>query len=51
VRRAVRAGYGVIAAELAIETLTEREFRDVLAHAIRAGGPAAVVALKALPAA
>jgi hypothetical protein len=40
----------VITAELAIETLTEREFRNVLAHAIRAGGPTAVAALKVLSA-
>lgn len=49
VRRAVRANYGALAQELAIETLTEREFRDVLAHAIRVGGQASIAALKPLP--
>lgn len=51
VRRALRASYGTIASELAVETLTEREFRDVLAHAIRVGGASAITALKALPSA
>lgn len=50
VRRAVRANYGSLAQELAVEMLSEREFRDVLAHAIRAGGHASIAALKALPA-
>ncbi len=49
VRRNVRAQYGLAAAQLPIEKLTEREFRDVLAQAIRVGGGAAVAALKALP--
>lgn len=49
VRQSIRASYGAIAAELAVETLTEREFRDLLTHAIRVGGPASITALKALP--
>lgn len=49
VRRALRASYGAIAAEIAVETMTEREFRDLLTHAIRAGGTASIAALKALP--
>ena len=49
VRRAVRASYATIAAELAIETLSEREFRELLAQAIRTGGPAAIAALKGVP--
>lgn len=49
VRRALRAHYGKIATELAVERLSERDFRDVLSHAIRAGGGAAIAALKALP--
>ncbi|GAY24385.1 hypothetical protein SFOMI_4965 [Sphingobium fuliginis] len=48
-RRVLRAHYGKIAAELAVERLSEREFREVLSHAIRAGGGAAIAALKALP--
>jgi hypothetical protein len=50
VRQVVRAHYGSIAAELPVESLSEREFRDVLTHAIRVGGGASVGALKALPA-
>jgi hypothetical protein len=49
-RHAVRARYAVIVAELPVERLSEREFRDILSHAIRAGGPATLAALKALPA-
>lgn len=49
VRRGLRAHYGRLTAELPIERLSEREFRDVLAHAIRVGGAAALAALKALP--
>lgn len=48
-RRVLRGQYAALVPDLAVETLSEREFRDVLNHAIRAGGPAAVAALKALP--
>lgn len=51
VRRALRASYGAIVADLAVETMTEREFRDLLTHAVRAGGSASIAALKALPSA
>ena len=51
VRRGLRAHYGRLASELAVERLSEREFRDVLGQAIRVGGGAALAALKALPAA
>ncbi|WP_454888517.1 hypothetical protein [Sphingobium indicum] len=51
VRRGLRAHYGRLATELAVERLSEREFRDVLGQAIRVGGGAALAALKALPAA
>lgn len=51
VRRGLRAQYGKLATELAVERLSEREFRDVLGQAIRVGGGAALVALRALPAA
>lgn len=46
VRRALRAHYGKIATELTVERLSEREFREVLSHAIRVGGGAAIAALK-----
>jgi hypothetical protein len=49
-RRALRGRYAAIVPELAVETLSEREFRDLLAHAIRAGGTACLAALKPLPA-
>jgi hypothetical protein len=49
VRRSLRATYGAIVADLAIENLTEREFKDLLSHAIRAGGAPSVAALKTLP--
>lgn len=48
VRRAVRAQYGTLVSDLAVEALSEREFRDVLAQAIRVGGTAALTALKVL---
>lgn len=50
VRRGLRAHYGKLTAELPIERLSEREFRDVLTHAIRVGGAAAIAALKGLAA-
>lgn len=49
-RRALRGKYADIVPELAVETLTEREFRDLLVAAIRVGGTAAIAALKPLPA-
>lgn len=50
VRRGLRVHYGKLATELAVERLTEREFREVLGHAIRVGGGAAITALKGLAA-
>ncbi|RXR30837.1 hypothetical protein [Sphingobium fluviale] len=48
-RRALRGKYAAIVPELAVETLTEREFRDLVVAAIRVGGAAAIAALKPLP--
>ena len=48
-RRAVRGKFADIVADLAVEDLTEREFRDVVVAAIRCGGAVAVTALRALP--
>jgi hypothetical protein len=48
VRRALRGRYAAIALDLAVETLTEREFRDLLAHAIRLGGMPSIAALAAI---
>lgn len=50
VRREVRARYGKMAAELPVEKLSEREFRDLLSQAIRVGGGAAVATLKGMTA-
>jgi len=49
VRKNVRAGYGALIADLAVESLSEREFRELVAQAIRTGGASAISALKALP--
>ena len=49
VRRTVRGHYGGLVADLPVELLTEREFREVIGLAVRAGGAAALAALKALP--
>lgn len=51
VRRALRLRYGSLLADMPVEALSEREFRDLLTHAIRVGGAAAIPALKALPSA
>ena len=50
-RRALRGKYAAMLADMEIERLSERECRDILAHAIRAGGTASIAALKSLPAA
>ncbi|WP_239018953.1 hypothetical protein [Sphingobium terrigena] len=50
-RRALRDRYAGMVTDLPIEALSERDFRDVLTHAIRVGGSPAVSALKTLPAA
>lgn len=48
VRRALRGRYSNIVLDLAVETLTEREFRDLVSHAIRLGGAATIAALAPL---
>lgn len=48
-RRALRGKYAAAVMDLEVEKLTEREFRDLLGHAIRAGGSPALAALRALP--
>ncbi|MBF7013766.1 hypothetical protein QUC32_02805 [Novosphingobium resinovorum] len=48
-RRALRGKYAAMIPEIAVEKLTEKEFRDLLNQAIRTGGHAAVTALKGLP--
>lgn len=50
-RRALRGRYADIVRELAVEKMTEKEFRDGVNHLVRVGGAAAITALKGLPAA
>lgn len=50
-RRALRGKYAVTIAEMPVERLTEKDFRELLTQAIRVGGSAALTALKGLPAA
>jgi hypothetical protein len=47
-RRALRGKYASIISDLEIERLSEKEFRDILAQAIRVGGGACIAALKPL---
>ena len=44
-RRALRGKYAASILDLAVETMTEREFRDVVNHAIRLGAAASLAAL------
>ncbi|HEX7819779.1 MAG TPA: hypothetical protein VF463_04085 [Sphingobium sp.] len=48
VRRSLRAQYGQIVADIAVERLTEREFREILGHVVRVGGAGSLAALKGL---
>ena len=45
-RRSVRDRYAAMIGDIAVETVSDREFRDILAHAVRVGGPASISALK-----
>lgn len=47
-RRALRGRYAATVTDLAVETLTEREFRELLDLSISCGGAASVAALKTL---
>jgi len=51
VRRSLRSRYGAMLADIAVERLSERDFRDLVTHAVRTGGPAAIAALKGVPSA
>lgn len=48
-RVALRGKYAAIISELEVELLTERDFRDLISLAIKAGSTASLQALKALP--
>jgi len=48
-RMTLRGRYAAIVTELEVETLTEKEFRDLITLAIKAGSAASLQALKALP--
>ena len=50
-RRSLRGKYAAMIAEVPVEKLTERDFRELLTQAIRVGGCVALSALKGLPAA
>lgn len=46
-RRTLRGKYAAIVLDLGVETLSEREFRDVVVQAIRLGGAPEVAARSA----
>jgi hypothetical protein len=50
VRKTIRTRYGAMLADIPVERIVERDFRDLIHQAIRTGGAAALAALKSLPA-
>lgn len=48
-RGAVRQGYAALLGRLPVERWSERELKEVLEQGLRAGAPATIAALKALP--
>ena len=50
-RAQLRGRYARTVADMPVENIGEREFRDLLGQVLRVGGSAALVALKALPSA
>ncbi len=47
-RRALRGKYASILIDMEVEKLSEKDFRDLLQHAIRLGGPTSITALKGI---
>ena len=47
-RRALRGKYASILSDMAVEKLSEKDFRELVQHAIRLGGPASITALKGI---
>ncbi|HUD91741.1 hypothetical protein [Sphingobium sp.] len=47
-RRALRGKYASILNDMEVEKLSEKDFRDLVQHAIRVGGPASITALKGI---
>lgn len=45
-RRSIRDRYAAVVADLPVETVSEREFREILGHVVRLGGPTSIAMLK-----
>jgi hypothetical protein len=48
-RATLRKRYALIVQEHSVEQFSERDFHELLSHAIRVGGAPSIAALKALP--